>query len=110
MTRLLMIMTMLIALPALAPAFADECDSEARNVESMLRAEGGRDLELDRRVERARMLCRDQPVAALSDLRDTRREIETRAQRREPWEQQGYIPPPVGDPWKGAGPPSWTGK
>jgi hypothetical protein len=101
-------LAVLIAL-AVLPTRADECDSEARNVESMLRAEGGSDLDLDRRVDRARLLCRDSPNAALSDLRDTRREIDLRAQRREPGQQQGYVPPPVGEPWKGAGPPSWTG-
>lgn len=105
MARWLIVLAMVIALPAQA----DECDSEARNVASMLHAEGGSDLELDRRVDRARILCRDSPDAGLGELRDTRREIETRARRRDPWQQQGYVPPPVGEPWKGAGPPSWTG-
>lgn len=95
----------LILVALLAPsAHADECGSEARLIENELRAQGGSDLMLESRLDRAEMLCRHSPSAGLSELRDIRREAESRARRREPGDQQGFVPPPVGEPWTGAGP------
>lgn len=98
------VLVVLLAPSALAPARADECDSEVRFTENRLRAEGGSDLMLEHRLDRAEMLCRQSPAVGLSELRDIQREADNRARSREPWQQQGFVPPPVGEPWTGAGP------
>lgn len=99
----------LLAAAALAAAFAaspvavaNECDSEARSVENQMRAYGGsEDPTAANRINRAQAMCRDAPLAGRAELDAIRRQLDQEAARPEPRYDQ---PPPLGQPWRGAGP------
>lgn len=84
-------------------AFADpQCDIEARSLENQLRSSGTADLTANSRINRAQALCRDTPNAGFSELRSIQRELDQQtAARPAPLRSQ---PPPLGQPWTGAGP------
>lgn len=96
------------AFAASAPvvALANECDSEARSVENQLRARGGsEDPTAANRINRAQAMCRDSPLAGRAELDAIRRQMDQEAARPEPRDQSPLgQPPPLGQPWRGAGP------